>query len=138
ADSLYHGFQPLLQLNQIVLLEAAPRLLIHDPETRLSTLLRRRFLRDRLELEVRANYAIERGAWFAFPRASYLVTDDLRVRLGYLEIGGTRKSIIGQSHDNAEVAVRARYSFCPVACWGEPCATSPRSIFPCRRARSPT
>jgi len=111
ADSVYHGFQPLLQLNQIVLLEAAPRLLIHDPETRLSTLLRRRFLRDRLELEVRTNYAIERGAWFAFPRASYLVTDDLRVRLGYLAIGGTRKSLIGQFHDNDEVVLQARYSF---------------------------
>src|SRR5262245_59043252 len=41
ADSIFHGYQPLLQVNQIVLLEPAPRLLIHDPETRFSTLLRR-------------------------------------------------------------------------------------------------
>jgi len=111
ADSLFHGFQPLVQVNQIALLESAPRLLIHDPETRVTTLLRRLLLRDRLELEVRATYAVERGAWFALPRASYLVNDDLRLRLGYLAIGGTHRSIIGQFHDNGEVVLQARYSF---------------------------
>ena len=111
ADSLFHGFQPLVQVNQIALLESAPRLLIHDPETRVTTLLRRLLLRDRLELEVRATYAVERGAWFALPRASYLVNDDLRLRLGYLAIGGPRRSLLGQFHDNDEVVLQARYSF---------------------------
>src|SRR5207247_686777 len=90
ADYLIHGFTPLVQLNQIAILDRAPRLLIHDPETRLSGTLRKKLLAERLELEVKGTYAIERQAWFVFPRASYLVRDDLRLRLGYLAIGGPR------------------------------------------------
>jgi hypothetical protein len=111
ADYLIHGFTPLLQLNQIALLDRAPRLLIHDPETRLSGTLRKKLLAERLELEVKGTYAIERQAWYAFPRASYLVTDDLRVRLGYLAIGGPRASLLGQFRDNDEVVLQARYTF---------------------------
>jgi hypothetical protein len=111
ADYLVHGWQPLVQLNQIALLEPAPRLLISNPDTRLSGTLRKNVLADRLELEVRGTYAIEREAWFVFPRASYLVRDDLRVRLGYLAIGGPRASLLGQFRDNDEVVFQARYSF---------------------------
>ncbi|HJQ82661.1 MAG TPA: hypothetical protein VKA21_01190, partial [Candidatus Binatia bacterium] len=111
ADYLIHGWQPLLQLNQIVLLDEAPRLLIGDPETRLTGTLRKRVLGDRLELEVRALYALERGGWFAFPRVSYDVRDDLRVRLGYFMIGGPRTSLLGQFGRNDEVVIQARYSF---------------------------
>jgi hypothetical protein len=111
ADYVVNGWQPLLQLNQIVLLDKLPRLLIHDPETRLSGTLRKHLLADRLELEVRGTYAIEREAWYVFPRASYLVRDDVRVRLGYLAVGGPRASIIGQFHDNDEFVIQARYSF---------------------------
>ena len=94
-----------------MLLDKLPRLLIHDPETRLSGTLRKHLLADRLELEVRGTYAIEREAWYVFPRASYLVRDDFRVRLGYLAVGGPRASIIGQFHDNDEFVIQARYSF---------------------------
>ncbi len=111
ADYLIHGFMPLLQLNQTAILDRAPRLLIHDPETRLSGTLRKKLLAERLELEVKGTYAIERQAWFVFPRASYLVRDDLRLRLGYLAIGGPRASILGQFRDNDEVTLQARYSF---------------------------
>ncbi len=111
ADYLIHGFTPLVQLNQIAILDRAPRLLIHDPETRLSGTLRKKLLAERLELEVKGTYAIERQAWFVFPRASYLVRDDLRLRLGYLAIGGPRASILGQFRDNDEVVLQARYSF---------------------------
>jgi hypothetical protein len=111
ADYLINGWQPLVQLNQIVLLESAPRLLIHDPETRLSGTLRKHLLAERLELEVRATYAIEREAWYLFPRASYLVRDDFRVRLGYLAIGGPRDSVLGQFRENDEFVLQARYSF---------------------------
>src|SRR5204863_10154514 len=86
ADYLVHGWLPLLQLNQIALLERARRLLIANPETRLSGSLRKKFLGDRLELELKGTYAIEREAWFFFPRVSYAVRDDLRLRLGYLLI----------------------------------------------------
>jgi len=111
ADYLIHGFMPLLQLNQIAILERAPRLLIHNPETRLSGTLRKKLLAERLELEAKGTYAIERQAWYVFPRASYLVTDDLRLRLGYLAIGGPRASLLGQFRENDEVVLQARYSF---------------------------
>src|SRR5262249_16986395 len=35
ADTLWRGFHPLLQLNQIIILGSAPRLLIANPETRI-------------------------------------------------------------------------------------------------------
>jgi hypothetical protein len=111
ADTVWHGFIPLLQVSQIVLLEPAPRLLITDPETRFTALLRRRFLAERLELELRAVYTLDLGGWFAFPRVSYLLRDDLRLRLGYLAVGGPRSSLIGQFHDNDEVVFQARWSF---------------------------
>jgi hypothetical protein len=111
ADYVVRGFQPLLQINQIVLLDRAPRLLIGDPDTRLTGLLRRRFMAERLELEVRGVYAFEQGAWFVFPRASYRIRDDFRVRLGYLAVGGSRTSLIGQFGENDEVVLQARYTF---------------------------
>jgi len=111
ADYLVQGWVPLLQLSQTVLLEPAPRLLIADPETRVTATLRKRWLGDRLELDTRGVYTLERGGWFVFPRLSYLLRDDLRVRLGYLAIGGSRKSLIGQFGDNDEVVMQARYTF---------------------------
>ena len=98
-------------MNQIALFESAPRLLIANPETRLSASVRKPLLADRLELELRGTYAIERGGWFFFPRASYALRDDLWVRLGYLAIGGSRNSVIGQFGQNDEVVLEARYSF---------------------------
>ena len=111
ADTIYQGVFALLQLNQISLLDDAPRLIIADPDTRLTTLIRRRFLQDRFEAELRAAYSIERGGWFAFPRISYNITDDIRVRLGYVMLGGSRNSLIGQFGNNDEVVLQARYSF---------------------------
>ena len=111
VDCLVRGFLPLLQLNQTVLLERAPRLLISDPETRLTGVLRRSFMQERLELELRSAYAIERESWMVFPRVSYLLRDDLRVRLGYLALGGPTVSMIGQYRNNDEVVIQARYSF---------------------------
>jgi hypothetical protein len=111
ADYLVQGFLPLLQVNQVVLLEPAPRLAIADPETKLIASVRKRYLGDRLELEVRGVYAIERQSWFVLPRVSYLVRDALRLRLGYLAIGGDPTSLIGQYRDNDEVILEARYTF---------------------------
>jgi hypothetical protein len=111
ADYLFHGWLPLLQLNQIALLDSAPRLLIANPETRLSGSLKKKFLADRLELELKGTYAIEREAWYFFPRVSYLVRDDLRLRLGYLVIDGPPVSLLGQFRQNDEVVMQARYTF---------------------------
>jgi hypothetical protein len=101
----------LAQVTQILLLEDAPRLLIGDPETRFVALLRRPFLQERLEVELRGVYAAERGGWFAFPRASWLIRDDLRLRVGYLAIGGPRTSLFGQFGRNDEVVMQLRQSF---------------------------
>src|SRR5262245_531237 len=111
ADYLWHGWLPLLQLNRIEILGAAPRLLIHKPETRLLGSLRKRFLGDRLELEMRATYEVERGAWVVFPRFSYVVGEHIRLRLGYLALGGTRHSVFGQYGGNDEFVMQARYTF---------------------------
>ena len=111
ADYLWNGWQPVLQVNQTVFLEDHPTLLLSDPETRFTGTLRKRVLGERLEFEVRAAFGIDRNWWFAFPRVSYLVRDDLRVRLGYLAIGGPRASVIGQFRANDEVVMQARYSF---------------------------
>jgi hypothetical protein len=111
VDYLVHGVFSLVQVNQIILLDSAPRLIIADPETRLTALVRRRFLQERLELELRSTYSLERGGWFAFPRVSYLLTDDLRVRVGYLALGGSRNSLIGQFGRNDEVVMQVRYSY---------------------------
>jgi hypothetical protein len=111
ADYLYRGWQPLVPVNQIAILESAPSLLIADPETRLSTTLRKKLLAERLELEVRGTYAFERQAWVVFPRMSYTLRDDLRLRLGYLAIGGPRDSLLGQFRENDEFVMQARYTF---------------------------
>ncbi len=111
ADTLWRGFQPLLQVNQIIVLGDAPRLLISNPETRLTGTVRRRFANDRLEVEVRGLWEIERGALYVFPRVSYQVLDNLWVRAGYLALAGVRDSVLGQFRDNDEVVFQARMSF---------------------------
>jgi len=111
ADTVWHGFRPLLQLNQIIILGTAPRLLIANPETRLATTLSRRFLDDRLELEVRGLWEIERGSLYLFPRVSYALRDDLWLRAGYLVLTGTRDSVLGQFRANDEVVFQARMTF---------------------------
>jgi hypothetical protein len=112
VDYLWNGFQPILQVNQIVFLEDTPDLLVGSPtDTRFLGALRKRVLEDRVELEFRGVYMVEKSGWFAFPRISWDVRDDLRVRLGYLVIGGSKNSLIGQYKGNDEVVLQARWSF---------------------------
>lgn len=111
ADTVWRGFMPLVQLNQIVLFGSAPRLLIGQPDTRLTARVARRLLDDRFEVEMRGVYAFEQGAWFLFPRVEYLLRDDLAVDVGYLAIGGSRNTLLGQYKDNDEVVLHARWSF---------------------------
>lgn len=111
VDYLWNGFQPILQVNQIVFLEKTPDLLVGDPDTRFTGVLKKRVLEERVELEFRGVYMVEKGGWFAFPRVSWDVRDDLRLRVGYLWIGGSENSIIGQFKGNDEVVFQARWSF---------------------------
>ncbi len=111
ADYLIEGFLPLLQVNQVVFTDDGPEQLLANPETRLLASVRKRFLQDTLEVELRGVYAFERAAWFAYPRVSYRYGDHWRFRLGYLAIGGPTASVIGQFRDNDEFTLEARYSF---------------------------
>lgn len=111
VDTVWNGWRPLLQVNQTVLLDDAPGLVIADPETRLTAVLRRAFRDDRIEAELRTAWAIEKGAVVVFPRVSWLVRDDLRLRAGYLMIAGPKRSVYGQYKPNDEVVFQARWSF---------------------------
>jgi hypothetical protein len=111
ADRTFAGIFTLVQVTEVVLLERAPRLLIGDPETRLLASLRRSLLQDRLELELRGVYAVERGGWFSFARASWQLRDDLRLRVGYLAVGGPRQSLFGEFGRNDEVVFQVRQAF---------------------------
>jgi hypothetical protein len=111
VDYFIAGFLPLLQLNQTIVLDNTPRLLIGDPDTRVTGVVRRSFWQDRFELDLRSAYTFETGSWLVLPRLAYAVTDSLRVRLGYLALGGSRNSLIGQYKRNDEVILDARFSF---------------------------
>ena len=111
VDYVTHGFVPLLQVNQIIGLEPAPRLLVDDPETRFTASVRKPFFNERFEAELRSVYTLQRGGWYFFPRLAYHPRDDLRLRVGYLAIGGTRNSVFGQFGENDELVLEARYTF---------------------------
>jgi len=111
ADYLIEGFLPLVQVNQVIFTDDGPDQLLSNPETRILGSVRKRFLQDTLELEVRGVYAIERGAWFVYPRVAYRAGDHWRLRLGYLAVGGPLTSMIGQFHANDEFVLEGRYSF---------------------------
>jgi hypothetical protein len=111
ADTVWDGFRPLVQVSQIVLLQDAPQLLIGQPETRVTALVRKPVWQERVELEVRTVYSIESGGWFALPRVTYVPRDDLRLQVGYLAVGGLVESMIGQFGRNDEVVFDVRWSF---------------------------
>ena len=111
VDYLIGGFLPLLQVNQVIFTDDGPEQLLSNPETRLLASVRKAFFQDTLELELRGVYAFERGSWFVYPRASYRFGDNVRLRLGYLAIGGEPESVIGQFRDNDQVVLEARYSY---------------------------
>lgn len=111
ADGVWSGWRPLVQVSQLVVLDGAPRLLVADPETRALVRLSKSWIDDRLTGDVRFMWAIERGSWFAQPEVSWLVRDDLRVGVGYLAIGGSPRSMIGQFRGNDGVLFEGRWSF---------------------------
>jgi len=111
ADYLIEGFLPLVQVNQVVFTDDGPEQLYSNPETRILGSLKKKVLADTVELEFRGVYAIERAAWFVYPRATYRLGDNWRFRLGYLAPGGPLQSYIGQFHRNDEFTLEARYGF---------------------------
>jgi hypothetical protein len=110
VDTVWNGWQPILQVSQVIPIDA-PRLLIADPETRFVAVLRKKLWDERIELEGRAYLAVDKADWFLFPRVGWRVRDDVRLRVGYLALGGPRRSLVGQFGNNDEVVFDARWSF---------------------------
>ena len=134
ADYLVNGFLPLLQVNQIVgprARAAAPARRPRDALHRLGAEAASSPTASRLEL--RGVYTMRAGRVVTSSRASrYRLRDDLRLRVGYLAIGGT-----------AELGVRAvrreRRGGAPGALYLLTMAgRRSRSISSSRRARSRT
>jgi len=111
ADGVWKGVRPLVQISQIVLTERAPRLLIGDPETRVTVHVRKPIFQERVELELRGVHCFESGGWFWLPRVAYVPRDDLRLRVGFLAIAGDKNSMIGQFKDNDQVVFDVRWSY---------------------------
>jgi hypothetical protein len=99
-------------VNQTIILDPpSQELLISDVDTQLLFILRKSFLAERLDTEIAASQGLERGYTWGLARFTYELTDNWRVRLGYLLIAGSRRTVIGQYHDNDEGFVQVRYSY---------------------------
>ena len=111
VDYVFGAWMPLVQVNQTIVLNDVPTLLIENVDTQFLFALRRAFLSERLGTEVAVIQSVSRGYTVGIGRASYAVTDHLRVRAGYLLLAGSRNSLYGQFHSNDEAFLRVRYSF---------------------------
>jgi len=111
ADYRWHGWMPLVQVNQTLVLDNAVPLLVDDHDTSLLASLERTFLAETLKLRISCIQGIVRSYTSLLPALTYDVTDDLRVRVGYLFLAGTRRSLIGEFHDDSESFVQLRYSY---------------------------
>jgi hypothetical protein len=111
ADYRWRGWMPVVQLNQTVVLDNRTPLLLDDVDTSILASLQKAFLAETLKVQVSCVQGLVRSYTSLVPTLTYNVTDDLRVRIGYLLIAGTRNSVIGQFHDNDEGFVQIRYSY---------------------------
>lgn len=111
VDTIWRGFQPILQVNQLFVLDNDVRLLVPDVDTRITFVVRKGFLDDTLTTEVSVVQGLERSYTSAIFKIAYAITDNLRIRAGYLAIAGSRNSVIGQYHDNDQGFLQLRYSY---------------------------
>lgn len=111
ADYVWHGWQPIFQVNQTFVLDNDTKLLVPDYDTRLTFVLRKAFLSDTLATEVAWVQGLERSYTSGILRATYAITDDLRVRAGYLFLAGSRNTLIGEYKPNDEAFFQLRYSY---------------------------
>jgi len=110
-DYRWQGWMPLLQVNQTLILDNPTVLLVNDVDTRLFFVVRKSFLGDQLATEVGIVQELERGYTISLSRFTYAITDNWRIRVGYLLIAGTNRSLVGQFHDNDEAFFQLRYSY---------------------------
>ena len=110
VDYTYAGWTPVLQVNQTLIPANRARLLVNDVDTRLFAALRKTFLDERLATDLVAFQGCERSYTGAVARFTYTVSDNLRLRAGYLFVAGTRQSLIGAYQDNDELFVQLRFA----------------------------
>src|SRR5262249_42189499 len=110
VDHPYKGWVPVLQVNQIAILDNSANLLISNVDTRIFVALRKSFFADRLATEVVAFQGLERSYTAAIARFTYGITENLRVRAGYLFIAGSTQTLVGQYKLNDEAFFQIRYS----------------------------
>lgn len=111
VDYAVGGWLPVLQVSQTVLLGDGVRLLVPEVDTRLVLGLRKQFLGERVEMELALIQGFERSYTAATGSVSYAITDNLRARAGYVVLGGSRNTLIGQYKNNDELFFRLRWSF---------------------------
>jgi hypothetical protein len=111
VDYLYRGWVPLFQVNQTVVLDNDVELLLADVDTQLLFVLRKSFFAERLDMELSVLQGVARGYTSGIADFAYDITDHFRVRFGYLLIAGSRRTLIGQFHDNDQGFLQLRYSF---------------------------
>jgi hypothetical protein len=111
VDRSWHGWTPVLQINQTVVLHNDTTLLIEDVDTRFLGVVRKTFLGDRMPTELGVVQSVARGYTSAILRITYNFTDHIRARVGYVFIAGSRHSLIGQFHDDDEAFFQLRYSY---------------------------
>ena len=110
ADYPWHGWVPVVQLNQTVVLDNDETLLLPNVDTRLFGALRKSWFTDRLQMDLIAVQSFERSSTVAIARFTYALTDAWRLRLGYLAIGGSANTLVGQYKANDELFVQVRYT----------------------------
>jgi hypothetical protein len=111
ADYMYRGWLPLVQVNQTVVLDNDIELLLADVDTQFLFALRKSFFAERLDMDLSVIQGVARGYTSALADFTVEITDHFRVRLGYLLIAGSRRTLIGQFHDNDQGFLQVRYSF---------------------------
>jgi len=111
VDYTYRGWMAIAQVNELFVLNNPTELLLNDVDSTLLFVLRKTFLSGRVGGEAVVMQEIERGATMGLGRLTYAATDHLRLRIGYLLLAGSRRTLIGQFHDDDEAFFEVRYSF---------------------------
>jgi hypothetical protein len=111
VDVLLGGWLFLVQVNQTDVLGNDTPLLIDNVETRALASLKKSFLNSRLQLYLLAGQGFGSGYSYARPRLQYRWTDWLATEFGYLWIGGSRHSPIGQYRRNDQAWVSMLVDF---------------------------
>jgi hypothetical protein len=111
TDTFFGDFMPLVQIEQLILMNNDARLLVRNVDTRLSSTLKDEWFDQKVLPELLLLWGIESGYFLLRPQVGYAWSDWLELEVGILAIWGDRNSLIGQFRDNDEAYARVRYIF---------------------------